>query len=292
MTCEEVGADCIYPDVERRIYVSESYLLGLQSRAEAADARRISRETTFSPADVDEESNNNNETDDWWYNGMENLFLSRSGEYQYVGTSSSTYLATKLNPIGNIAWDVAPMYYDNLWLRRPPNPVLPHLPPFEFAKRLYAAQYAYIGSIFAFVQPKHFEDRLVQFYARAPDTSSREDCLVYCQVLLILAFGQMYSLNQWSGTEGPPGFPYFKHALKLLPDIHEEGSVLFVEVLGLVAYFMQILNRRDAAFLYIGLALRMAISLGLHQEVSNTEMDEIEREHRRRVWWSTYSMDR
>jgi proline utilization trans-activator len=42
-------------------------------------------------------------------------------------------------------------------------------------------------------------------------------------------------------------------SLKFLPDIHEEGSVLFVEVLSLVGYFMQILNRRDAAFLYVGL---------------------------------------
>ena len=36
----------------------------------------------------------------------------------------------------------------------------------------------------------------------------------------------------------------------------------------------------------------MAISLGLHQEVSDASIDHIEREHRRRVWWSVYSMDR
>jgi len=36
----------------------------------------------------------------------------------------------------------------------------------------------------------------------------------------------------------------------------------------------------------------MAVSLGLHQEVTNSEMDTVELEHRRRVWWSTYSMDR
>lgn len=49
---------------------------------------------------------------------------------------------------------------------------------------------------------------------------------------------------------------------------------------------------REAAFLYIGLAVRMAVSLGLHQEVTNSDMDDNELEHRRRVWWSTYSMDR
>jgi len=70
-----------------------------------------------------------------------------------------------------------------------------------------------------------------------------------------------------------------------------------VETLALVGYFMQNMNRHDAAFLYIGKALRMAICLGLHQEVSpnyptDPGLDEIAREHRRRVWWSIYSLDR
>jgi len=166
------------------------------------------------------------------------------------------------------------------------------LPPYDFAKRLYSAQYIYIGTIFSFLQPHVFETRLRQIYSHPPDLENREECLAFCQMLLIFAYGQMYSVNQWSGNDGPPGFTYFKHALWLLPDIHQEGSILFVEVLSLIAPYMQNLNRRDAAFLYIGLALRMAISLGLHQEVDDPGMDIIEREHRRRVWWSVYSMDR
>lgn len=42
----------------------------------------------------------------------------------------------------------------------------------------------------------------------------------------------------------------------------------------------------------IGLALRMAISLGLHREISEPSLDIVAREHRRRLWWSVYSMDR
>lgn len=231
--------------------------------------------------------------DDWWYKGMDTLMLTRSGERQYIGTASSTYLAQKLNPTPdkNLAWDV-PMYKDPSSLRRPTVPSLPQLPPYEFAKRLFSEQYIYIGTIFSFLQPHTFERRLQQIYSSPPDLKNREQCLAFCQILLIFTYGQMYSVNQWSGNDGPPGFTYFKHALWLLPDIHQEGSILFVEVLSLIAPYMQNLNRRDAAFLYIGLALRMAISLGLHQEVDDPGMDIVEREHRRRVWWSVYSMDR
>lgn len=102
----------------------------------------------------------------------------------------------------------------------------------------------------------------------------------------------MYSVNQWIDYDGPPGFDYFTRVLQLLPDLHEQGSVLFVETLALVGFFMQNLNRRDAASLYIGSALRMAITLGLHQEPTSSSLDQYAKEHRRRVWWSVYSLDR
>ncbi|KAK5461123.1 Transcriptional activator [Exophiala xenobiotica] len=283
----------MYTETEKRIPVPESILLDLQARARAADQYiRAGQSNNTSPLTVDEPPLK--EDDDWWYKGMDTLLLSGSGEHHYVGTASSTYLAQKLNPTpdNNLAWDVHPMYKDPSSLQRPSAPILPQLPPYEFARRLYSAQYIYIGTIFSFLQPDTFEKRLQQAYAHPPNLGNREECLSYCQILLILAYGQMYSVNQWSGNDGPPGFAYFKHALWLLPDIHQEGSILFVEVLSLIAPYMQNLNRKDAAFLYIGLALRMAISLGLHQEVDDPMMDLVEREHRRRVWWSVYSMDR
>lgn len=221
---------------------------------------------------------------------------------EFLGPASSTKLGLRL-------WNFVPTFETSeehnvdieveRWRapwpsRRSSTEILPPLPPYDFAKRLYAAQFAYIGTIFSFLPPQAFEARLQQVYryCKNPDLSDQMACLTYCQILMVFAFGQMYSVNQWIGYDGPPGFAYFTQAMKYLPDIHEEGSILFVEVLSLVGYFMQNLNRRDAAFLYIGLAVRMAISLGLHEEVSDPTIDNIEREHRRRLWWSVYSMDR
>ncbi|RFU72906.1 fungal specific transcription factor [Trichoderma arundinaceum] len=174
------------------------------------------------------------------------------------------------------------------------------LPPIDMARRLFAAQYMYIGTIFAFTDPRDsFERLLLEAYTGLPDPSDKTACLEYAKVLLVLAFGQLYSVNQWVDFRGPPGFDYFRDAVNLLPETHEEGSILCVETLALAGYFMQNMNRRDAAFQYIGKALRMAISLGLHQEVSphyysqqGSALDKAAREHRRRVWWSIYSLDR
>jgi proline utilization trans-activator len=170
----------------------------------------------------------------------------------YVGPAAAVTLAKRLHPSSsNLAWDVRPLYDDPSSLNRSVTRALPQMPPYEFAKRLFWVQYAYIGTIFSLIQPEDFEERLNMVYHHPPDFSNRESCLVYCQVLLVIAYGLMYSVNQWSGDDGPPGFKYFKHALRFLPDIHEEGSIFFVEVLCYVAYYMQNLNRRDAAFLYV-----------------------------------------
>lgn len=116
---------------------------------------------------------------------------------------------------------------------------------------LYAVQHMYIGTVFSFVDPHLFQQRLVQMYEKAPDLSQLDTRLSYCQIMLVFAYGQLYSINQSTGHDGPPGFSYFTEALDFLPDIREEGSLLFVEVLSLVGYFMMILNRRDTAFLYV-----------------------------------------
>ncbi|KAJ5823750.1 hypothetical protein N7447_006090 [Penicillium robsamsonii] len=290
--CVDAGKNCVYSEAEKRVSITESYFRQLQ--AQAPTLREDSHPTPSSePSTSNRYSEGPPERDDWWYKGTDNLFLNRLGEHHFVGASSTTHLAKRLNPGStNLAWDVRPLYDDPSSLKRPIGGSLPQLPPFEFAKRLFWVQYAYIGTIFSLIQPMEFEERLDLVYHQPLDFAHRESCLVYCQTLLVISFGLMYSVNQWIGEEGPPGFKYFKHALRFLPDIHEEGSILFVEVLCYVAYYMQNLNRRDAAFLYIGLALRMAISLGLHQEVSNPSISEGDRNRRRRAWWSVYSLDR
>ncbi|CAK7213891.1 Transcriptional activator [Sporothrix curviconia] len=189
----------------------------------------------------------------------------------------------------------APVFYDPGMLpsRTPAKEltqrVVDLLPPVDIARQYFFAQHMYIGTIFAFSDPTTFDRQLRAAYDGPPT-----------------ALGRLYSVNRTNvvgdarhdgtgmdETDSPPGFGYFAHALALLPDVHEPGSILGVETLAYVGYFFQNINRRDAAYLHIGLALRMAVNLGLHQESSTSlKLSEADREHRRRVFWSIYSLDR
>ncbi|EHA47676.1 C6 transcription factor [Pyricularia oryzae 70-15] len=329
--CREADIECIYEEA-RKITVNESYLRDLEAKARAFEETLQNPDTkgsasvpkkgpSVSNTENDEEITEGNALlEDFGHLGVEGgpASPSLSGSVKGGGFKgpghSDLFLRSMITTLraprsmGKLAGvrsgvrypdDVSLDLNHNLY---EPGLLAPRrlavwssirLPPIETARRYYAAQYTYIGTIFSFTDPTEFEKSLTRAYqSSGPDLCDPQACLEYAKILVILAFGQLYSVNQWIDFKGPPGFDYFTHALQLLPDVHEEGSILCVETLSLIGYFMQNMNRRDAAFLYIGMALRMAISLGLHQEVPDATLTEEDREHRRRVWWSVYSLDR
>lgn len=59
------------------------------------------------------------------------------------------------------------------------------------------------------------------------------------------------------------------------------------------AYFCQFLNRFHSAYILVGNALRLSLSLGLNYNVPRSQnLHPVEREHRVRIWWSIYMLDR
>ena len=59
------------------------------------------------------------------------------------------------------------------------------------------------------------------------------------------------------------------------------------------AYFCQFLNRFHSAYLLVGNALRLSLSLGLNYNVPQSQtLHQVQREHRVRVWWTIYMFDR
>jgi proline utilization trans-activator len=66
-----------------------------------------------------------------------------------------------------------------------------------------------------------------------------------------------------------------------------------MKLIILQSFYSVTLNRRNTAYAYTGLALRLSLMLGLHRKVENgPTMTAPEREHRIRVWWTVYCLDR
>lgn len=71
----------------------------------------------------------------------------------------------------------------------------------------------------------------------------------------------------------------------------ESGNLAIVQALLLLSNYAQKRNRPNTCWNYLGLAVRMAMSLGLHKEFPNWEISLLQREIRRRVWWGVYCFD-
>ena len=71
----------------------------------------------------------------------------------------------------------------------------------------------------------------------------------------------------------------------------EVGNLTMIQIFGLMAHYLQKRNKPNSGYSYGGLALRLAIGLGLHKELGGQKMTTFTREMRRRVWWSLCVLD-
>lgn len=71
----------------------------------------------------------------------------------------------------------------------------------------------------------------------------------------------------------------------------ESGSLSLVQALLLLSNLSQKGNKPNTGWNYLGLAVRMAISLGFHRELPEWNISLFQREVRRRVWWGLFIFD-
>ncbi|PGH01944.1 hypothetical protein AJ79_07775 [Helicocarpus griseus UAMH5409] len=73
--------------------------------------------------------------------------------------------------------------------------------------------------------------------------------------------------------------------------VFEMGNLACVQAFLLLSNYTQKRNKPNTGWNYLGLAIRMALSLGLHKEFPEWNISPLQREMRRRVWWGTFIFD-
>jgi transcriptional regulatory protein GAL4 len=73
--------------------------------------------------------------------------------------------------------------------------------------------------------------------------------------------------------------------------IFESANLATVQALVLLSNYAQKRNKPNTGWNYLGLAVRMAVSLGLHRELPEWNITLLQREMRRRVWWGLFIFD-
>ncbi|KAG0243431.1 Transcriptional activator of fatty acid utilization [Mortierella sp. GBA43] len=95
-------------------------------------------------------------------------------------------------------------------------------------------------------------------------------------------------------VERPPCTIFYERAKFFIKDEYDNSQIATVQALLLMSIQQMGFCESQRAWLYIGLAIRMAVDLGLNKEPSAQEQsrNRLQCELRRRTWWSLYVVER
>lgn len=105
---------------------------------------------------------------------------------------------------------------------------------------------------------------------------------------ILAALGSFASSNVADATD----LPIFQAAQKsLFSNYLEVGNLTLVQAFSLSSNYMQKRNKPNTGFNYGGLAIRLAIGLGLHKDLEGNSLSPLQTETRRRIWWCLCVLD-
>ncbi|KAJ5395082.1 uncharacterized protein N7487_009385 [Penicillium crustosum] len=113
-----------------------------------------------------------------------------------------------------------------------------------------------------------------------------------CRFWALFALGELYT-SRAAAMQSYPGMAYFAQASKMLGYLNERPGTEVIETLLILSMYSLALNRRYSAYILSGTAMRSAIVVGLHFNILETQLSDFDtREHRKRLFWTTYMFDR
>ncbi|KAL4935294.1 hypothetical protein BDV06DRAFT_132139 [Aspergillus oleicola] len=315
-SCRLAGRDCEYPTRDRNVTIAESYLRTLEARATQVAPSAL-REVPVPPALEATLSSRPNPSPTHGDHPLSDPLVEDPTSEVFVSGLKQLHSPISLsNPAGILASPVPEgqhlprqqyeYYHLDSDASNPPCSF--RLPPFLYALILVDRFAVFVGHDWHWFRRETFRRRLDLTY-KDPKASEVRDRLWLCRLLAIFALGETYNSEPAPeirlGSESPvetarhgqevvrpaPGTAFFEQALILLNVRYEDPSIEQVEALNLVAFYSYSLNRKTAAYMYAGQSVRMANVLKLHK-LASPSLPALEVEHRKRVWWTTYCIDR
>ncbi|KAL4791203.1 hypothetical protein BDV19DRAFT_381745 [Aspergillus venezuelensis] len=194
------------------------------------------------------------------------------------------------------------------YLLQPPPQNMPifgisSLPTEREAFQLLETFAFYIGHTHNYIDAREISDMIGLLYANQDDNTYTES-LWTMEVLLIFAIARLFTGDfgdELHKSDSFPGYSLFDFVRSRIPPLSQLYSIgrVGVEVMALVAVYLQNIYRKEEAYLYafevtilqISTALRLAVSHGFHRP-SGAEYLQSEATHINRLWWSVYHQER
>lgn len=150
-------------------------------------------------------------------------------------------------------------------------------------EQLIRAYFEHYHPVFPFIHEATFRRQ----YATRPDLTSDPGWLALRDIVLAIGAWCLQDTDNWVYSHS-----LSQQAKRRLDcfSIIDQPSIDLIQALLLTSDYYQRYGQPRDGWTFLGIATRMAISLGLHQEPSD-DHSLLAKEIRRRVWWSVYCFD-
>ncbi|KAJ6015879.1 hypothetical protein N7540_010470 [Penicillium herquei] len=300
--CRQAGcpADCTYVSRDRQVKVHESYLeqLALENerlRAQLSQSPGGNTPQTLGPHSQDTSAHDSD-------THVQNPMLGEQAWFEpydpsappiHIGEAACTAFATRLRQVLSKDSKTSHMprtqYTSEATLMKMRNPVM-QWPTLAQARLLIQVVFNQVSRVYHLVLRKSTMEELEDAYRKA----DFDDPITTCKFFALFALGEVYSARTNPDLEcGVPGASFYTNAMMMIPILPERPSLTHIESLLLLSLYSYFLNRRHSAFLLVGNAMRLGLTLGLNHDIPECQCpDLVDRQHRIRLWWAIYVFDR
>ncbi|KAH7023884.1 fungal-specific transcription factor domain-containing protein [Ilyonectria destructans] len=172
-------------------------------------------------------------------------------------------------------------------------------PPRQVAEFLLSVCIKHGTDTFFYFDQAQFSADIDQFYTD-PNSHLRSDSSFVCLAMAAFALGSQWTLLERPDgpapgprpDDGDPGRVFYSQAKTLIPDVIDRPCLRSIQASFVLGVYLMPASAIGSSYVYMGLALRKALAFDLHQNTDDQTLDEHEREVRRRLWWSIYSLER
>ncbi|KAJ3949286.1 uncharacterized protein N0V96_000401 [Colletotrichum fioriniae] len=277
------GAECTYPRRNRQVKVRQSYIDGLldEIRRLKSQVASQSASTSTSTATL--------EVRPWFINA--NVFRTPI----LIGEVADAAFSTRFRQV--ISDPYAPQPRHMLRVNYAPDAELMALvkssdvawPTPSRSRFLVEVALKYVARRYHVVR----RSAVMRDLEQSIHNPSWGDLMLRSKLWALFAIGELYSTRSIPSEKDFPGMPYFAKASRVLGVLDERPGTDSIEIMLLLSFYSLALNRRYSAFVMSGTAMRMAIVMGLHLNIPESQLRDPDlREHRKRLFWTTYIFDR
>ena len=175
------------------------------------------------------------------------------------------------------------------------------LPRRRNADDFLACYWEFIHPLFPVLHKPSFLKQYQTLWANEQDPEARdidslglEELIFTATLNLVFALGCSFSNLVAPAQKNPMSDEFYQKSRHLLLfEVLDSTSLSLVQMLCLTGVYLQSTQYANRCWNSVGLAIRVAQSLGLHlNEVAGRKIPQLEREMRRRVWHTCVILDR